>query len=135
MAVNTAKVADRRKLAYTSLGEVLADAEQLSAGPVTLLGNWSPGQVFRHLAIAYDGSIDGLTMTFPWYLRMMAKMFKNKLVNMPMPPGIKFLRGCARATMPEPTSTEEGLAELRAAVAPGKRSASCPAPGVRRVDK
>ena len=116
MAVNTAKVADRRKVAYSSLAEVLADAERLSAGPVTLLGNWSPGQVFRHLAIAYNGSIDGLTMTFPWYLRMMAQMFKNKLVNMPMPPGIKLPADGARATMPGPTSTEEGLAELRAAI-------------------
>ncbi len=89
MPVNTAKVDGRRKLDYKSLDEILADAGRLSSGPVKLLGNWSPGQIFRHLATAFNGSIDGFTMTFPWYFRLMAKLFKNKLLNGPMPAGFK----------------------------------------------
>ena len=77
MPVNTAKVADRRKLAFGSLKEVLDDADRLSARPITVLGNWSAGQIFRHLAIAYNRSIDGFTMTFPWYFRLMASVFKG----------------------------------------------------------
>ena len=69
MPVDTAKVEGRRKVNYVSLQELLTDAERLSSGPVKALGNWSPGQIYRHLAISFNGSIDGFTMNFPWYLR------------------------------------------------------------------
>jgi hypothetical protein len=117
MSVATTKVEGRRRLNYASLDEVLADAERLSSGPVKSLGNWSPGQVFRHLAAAYNGSIDGITMTLPWHLRLMARIFKKKLLAGPMPPGFKLPADAAETLVPPPTSTEEGLAELRAAIA------------------
>ena len=96
---------------------MLADAERLSSGPITTLGNWSPGQIYRHLAIAFNGSIDGFGVTFPWFMRAMAKPFKKKLVTGAMPPGIKMPKNLAKVVMPPPTTTEEGLSELRAAVA------------------
>ena len=117
MPVATAKVEGRRKLDYQSLDEVVADAERLSAGTLTTLGNWSAGQIFRHLATAYNASIDGFKTTFPWPMRFMAGLFKQKLINGAMPPGIKVPAGLAKEVMPEPTSTEYGLAQLRAAVA------------------
>jgi len=117
MAVKTAKVDGRRKLAFGSFEEMLADADRLGAGPVKELGNWSAGQVFRHLALAYNGSIDGFAMTFPWYLRLMAKVFRKKLLSMPMPAGFKLPAEGTKALVPEATSTEEGLADLHAAVA------------------
>jgi hypothetical protein len=116
MPVNTAKVEGRRELKFASLEEVLTDADRLSSGPVKALGNWSTGQVFRHLAIAFNGSIDGFTMTFPWYLRLIAKVFRNKLMAGPMPAGFNLPADGAKALMPPPTSTEEGLADLHAAV-------------------
>jgi hypothetical protein len=117
MPVNTAKVDGRRKLDYASLEEVLADADRLSSGPVKVLGNWSAGQIFRHLALAFNGSIDGFTMTFPWPLRVMAKIFRKKLLGGPMPAGFKLPSEGGKALAPEPTSTEAGLADLHAAVA------------------
>ena len=117
MPIDTAKVDGRRQLDYASFEELLADADRLSSGAVKALGNWSAGQIFRHLAIAYNGSIDGFTMSFPWYLRMMASLFKKKLISGPMPAGIKPPGEAAKALAPEPTSTEEGLAQLHAAVA------------------
>jgi Protein of unknown function (DUF1569) len=116
MPVDTTKVEGRRKVDYKTLGEVLADADRLAAGPVTLLGNWSAGQVFRHLAGAYNGSIDGFPASFPWYFRLMGRIFKKKLLGGPMPSGLKLPPELAEKVMPEPTSTEEGLAELRAAI-------------------
>ncbi len=121
MPVQTAKVEGRRKLAYKSFDELLADADRLSAGPVKTLGNWSPGQIFRHLSIAYNGSIDGFKATFPWIMRFVAGMFKNKLINGAMPPGLKVPASLAREVMPEATSTEDGLAQLHAAVERLKR--------------
>ena len=117
MPVDTAKVDGRRKLDYASLEEVLADADRLSSGPVKVLGNWSAGQIFRHLANAYNSSIDGFTMTFPLPLRLMARIFKKKLLAGPMPAGFKLPSDGAKALAPAPTSTEEGLADLHAAVA------------------
>ena len=117
MPVKTAKVDGRRKLDYASLEEVLADADRLSSGPVKLLGNWSAGQVFSHLARTYNGSIDGFTMTFPWPLRVMAGLFKNNLLNGPMPAGLKLPSAGVKDLMPDATSTEKGLGDLHAAVA------------------
>jgi hypothetical protein len=116
MPVNTAKVEGRRKLNYTSLQDVLADADRLGSGNVQTLGNWTAGQIYRHLATAFNGSIDGFGFAFPWYFRLMGGLFKKKLVSGAMPPGMKLPSDFARKVMPEPTSTAEGLAELRAAV-------------------
>jgi Protein of unknown function (DUF1569) len=46
----------------------------------------------------------------------MSGMFKKKLLGGPMPSGMKLPPEVAKAVMPGPTSTEEGLADLRAAV-------------------
>jgi hypothetical protein len=116
MPVNTAKVEGRRTLKFAALEEVLADAERLNRGPVNALGNWSAGQIFEHLAIAFNRSIDGFTMTFPWYFRLMARIFKNKLMSGSMPPGFKLPADGAKVMEPAPTSTEKGLADLRAAI-------------------
>lgn len=116
MPVETKKVEGRRKLDYASFEELLADAERLGSGPVKALGNWSPGQVFRHLASAINGSIDGITMTFPLPLRVMGKLFKKKLIDGAMPAGFKMPADGEKGLLPAPTSTEEGLGELRAAV-------------------
>jgi len=116
MSVNTAKVDARRKLDYKSFDELLADADRLSSGNVKTLGNWSPGQIFQHLANAYNGSIDGFPGGFPWYIRAMARIFKKKLIGGPMPAGLKMPDKLAKAVMPQPSSTEVGLANLHAAV-------------------
>ncbi len=44
-------------------------------------------------------------------------LFKKKLIAGAMPPGMKLPPNFAAAVIPEPTSIEEGLAELRAAIA------------------
>lgn len=59
MAVNTRKVTGRRSRRCESLDDLLANAERLAGSQVEMLGNWSLGQVFRHLGIAINGSIDG----------------------------------------------------------------------------
>jgi Protein of unknown function (DUF1569) len=117
MTVNTAKVDSRRKVDYKSLQELLTDADRLSSPDVKTLGNWSAGQIFEHLAIAFNGSIDGLPNAFPWYIKIMARLFKKKLMAGPMPAGLKLPGPFAKVVLPQPTSTEKGLADLHAAVA------------------
>lgn len=117
MSVKTAKVKGRRELDYQSYAELLADADRLSAGPVKTLGNWSAGQIFRHLALVFNGSIDGYTVRFPWYFRILAKLFKKKLISGSMPAGFNLPSKGGETLMPALTSAEEGLAELHDAVA------------------
>ena len=81
MSVNTAKVDAHRKVEYKSFDELLADADRLGTGNVKTLGNWTPGQIFQHLAIAYNGSIDGFQAGFPWFIRVMGRLFKKKLIS------------------------------------------------------
>jgi hypothetical protein len=116
MPVDTAKVEGRRQLDYQSYEELLADADRLSARPVKSLGNWSAGQVYRHVGSVIIGSIDGLPLAFPWYLRLAARLFKDKILSAPMPAGYKLPPGASEALVPPPISTEEGLAELHSAV-------------------
>ena len=132
MSVNTAKVHARRKLDYQSFDELLADADRLSSGNVKTLGNWSPGQIFQHLANAFNGSIDGFPDGFPWFIRTMGRIFKKKLIGGAMPAGIKMPDKIAKAVMPEPTSTEVGLANLHAAVSRLKQSPLSDAPRIWR---
>jgi hypothetical protein len=117
MPVDTKKVQGRRKVDYSTYEEMLADADRLASGPVKALGNWSAGQIFRHLAIVYTNSIDGFTFTMPLYIRVAARMFKKRILNGSMPPGFNLPPDGAEAMVPGPTTTEEGLAELHAAVA------------------
>jgi hypothetical protein len=67
VAIDTRKVAGRRKLHFNSLDEVLADAERLVAGGSTQLGNWS-------LALVENASIDGFPELFPWPIRLLLKV-------------------------------------------------------------
>ncbi|HET6326652.1 MAG TPA: DUF1569 domain-containing protein [Planctomycetaceae bacterium] len=120
-AINTAKVQGRRKLRFATFDELVADIDRLSSGPVKVLGNWSPGQVFRHLATAYNGSIDGFTMTFPLHFRLIAKVFRKKLLTMQMPAGFKLPPKGAAMLEPPSTATDEGAAQLRAAIERLKR--------------
>jgi hypothetical protein len=116
MPVDTTKVTNRRKVDFSSLQDVLADAERAAAENYKPLGNWSQGQIYAHLAKTFDGSIDGLKFKLPWYFRMMARVMKSRILKGPMPPGFK-LDDAARDLLPGPTQTPDGLAALRAAIA------------------
>ena len=88
MAISTSKVQGRRTLKFSSLQDVLADAERMSAGNVKALGS-PAGQIFQHLAKSLNDSIDGSDARFPWYLTVPARSMKKKPINGSMPPGFK----------------------------------------------
>ena len=116
MGIDTKQVANRRKVSYQSLAELEAGAERLAASGVRPLGNWSAGQVFQHLAKSMNSSIDGMPGTFPWYVKVAARLFKKRFIRGPMPAGLIVPKDLAEKVMPEPISTEQGLANLCAAI-------------------
>jgi hypothetical protein len=131
--VNTAKVTGRRKLRFTPFEELLAEVDRLSSGPAKTLGNWTPGQAFRHLALVYNVSIDGFTMTFPLHLRLMGKVFRKIALSMPMPAGFKLpsRRGENAAACPD-VDRKGGCRASRGDRPPRTRAGARQTPNVRQ---
>lgn len=118
MAVNTKTVEGRRKLRFESLDEVLADAEQLAAGEVKMLGNWSLAQMFKHLAAALNSTIDGSSFKPPFFVKLMVGLLmKKKFIYGAIPAGFSIPANAQAQFLPQDdVETEAALAELRAAV-------------------
>jgi hypothetical protein len=116
MRVDTRKITGRRSPKYDTLAEFQADAERLANAEVEMLGNWSLGQVFRHLSIAINGSVDGFAFRLSFPEIMFVRIFMKKAL---LTQGIRPGYGRSRrwdSVMPAETSVEEGLAALRAAI-------------------
>jgi hypothetical protein len=131
--VDTTKVIGRRNLHFNSIDEILADAERLGqAKSIRALGNWSPGQLFRHLALSMNGAIDGFDTRVPWLFRLLGRyVFKARLLKKGMPPGYKLSAEMQTVLYPNSAvSTEEGLQALRDVVkrwrTESKRAATSP---------
>lgn len=103
----------RRVLKFQSLDEIMADAEQVALGSSRALGQWSPGQIFIHLARGLDLTIDGSSPA-PWYVRFVGRTFlKKRFLVQTMQSGWKVP---AKSLVPGETETIAGLNALRSAI-------------------
>ena len=116
MAIDTSKVANRRNLRFDTIEEILADVEGLNRGKFKTVGNWSGGQILRHLTIVMNGSIDGSPMRLGWPLRVIGRLVKKRTLAKGMKPGLKLPAVAAKALVPPPISWEEALADFRRAI-------------------
>ena len=123
MSVNTAKVPGRRDLHFNSLVAMLAEAQRLADAPrVTMLGNWTLGQVLGHLATTMHMSLDGSKVKAAWYLRLVGPWLKKGLLSGPMPAGFRLPAKLARQMVPgEDVRVQEAMASFREAVERLKR--------------
>lgn len=117
MAVLTGKVAGRREVIFESLDDVLMDAERLVAAPgVTMLGNWTLGQLLAHLAGGLHMSIDGSDHRPHWFVRLLGPFLKRRVLRK-MSAGFQLPKPVADKIIPtEAISPEEGLSRLQEAV-------------------
>ncbi len=114
--INTKNVKGRRRVHYDTYDDALADAEQLASGEVRTLGNWSYGQILRHLAMAVDTMIDGAPFRIPKPVQfMMRLLMKKRMLRETLSPGFRLPKR-ASALVPPDTSVEEGLQMLRTAI-------------------
>jgi len=114
MAINTNKVEGRRKVRYESYDDLLDDARRHAQGDVRTLGNWSPGQIYDHLARSFDASIDGVDFSLPAPVKwMMSLLMKRKFLTQSLPAGYK---STEKFIPPDATPAEEGLAALERAI-------------------
>jgi hypothetical protein len=120
--VEPKNVIGRRALNFTSLDEVVADAQTLIASPtVKMLGNWPLAQLLMHLAKAVNSSIDGISANAPWYVRMVGPLIKGRILTKGMSPGFKLPKKVEPVFFPAAESAQEALECLRAAVARTRR--------------
>lgn len=119
MTVNSKGVQGRRDLTFRTLDDIVADAERLAASrnPATL-GNWPLAQLLSHLAMTFNGSIDGFESKAPWLIRLIGPLIKGRFISAKkMSPGIKLPKAAEAAAFPEGASVQESLESLRRAVA------------------
>lgn len=117
MTVNTRTVSGRRTVRYESPDELLADAEVLVAGNTQTVGNWSLGQILRHLASNITCSIDGYPSQLPWVVRFPLRLlFKRRFLNRTLPAGFQFPKKFSSALEPGEVEAADALQELREAL-------------------
>ena len=118
MSVNTKKVRGRRKVSYGTYDDLLADLATLASGPTEVLGNWSFAQICRHLAVALNGSIDGVPFRASLPMRIMATLLmKKRFLTKTLPAGFQ-IPVTAKAIVEPGDSVElqEQLTALREAI-------------------
>ncbi len=116
MTVETGKVAGRRPLHFSNYDELLDCARKLSQGPTRQLGNWSLGQICKHLAVTIDSSMDGPAFKPPFLLRLVGPLLKKRFLSRPMQSGFKLPKTAGKLLPPE-TTTADGLEHLERSVA------------------
>ena len=121
MTVNTAKVAERRKLQFQNLDEIIAEIDRIvaadQAGTLRTLGNWTPGQIMGHVAAWTNYSYDGYPLKPPpWIVRIVLRMLVKRYLKNGMPSGQR-IPGVENGTYgTEPLSTADGADQLRRAI-------------------
>ena len=106
----------RRTVRYSTMSEIIDDAEQLIGNHHTV-GNWSFGQICQHLAKAMVGSIDGFGFQAPWFARwFIAPLMKNSVLTKGMKPGFNLPKSAAPILPDASVPAEDGLRQLKAAI-------------------
>jgi hypothetical protein len=131
-AIDTSKC-ERRRLRFESLDDALSEANRLAdldrAGRLTCLGNWTFGQIVGHLATWAEYSFSPAPLKTPWFIRVILKLRKNRMINGEMPAGVK-IPGVPNGTMgTEPTTLDASLPRYRAVLERLRREApTAPSP-------
>ncbi|MEE9129307.1 MAG: DUF1569 domain-containing protein [Phycisphaerales bacterium] len=116
-------MAQRRKLQFHTMQEILRDVEELGAvtsetgESICADGNWTPAQIVEHVTFFIDGTIDGFDFTAPLLIRVLARPFKKRILTKPMKPGVK-LPARMNVLLPDPETTwDDAVSALRDTVA------------------
>jgi Protein of unknown function (DUF1569) len=119
--INTKKVKDRRHLRFENFAAALQDADALAdaehRGALRATGNWTLGQSLGHLGFWARAPFDGYPPMPrpPFFLRLLAPLIKNRILNQGMVPGIRIGRVEGGTFGTEVVPTQRALDELRKA--------------------
>jgi hypothetical protein len=121
--INTKSVSDRRSVRYGSVNEVLGDLDTLDAamraGTLRTSGNWTPAQIYNHLAAFIEYAFDGYPEGFrapPAVVRFVMKFMKKKYCFGSMPVGLKIPRVPRGTVGQDDGPPDAAMARLRRAL-------------------
>ena len=118
MLLKSKNVRGRRNLEFSTLDEIVADAEKLVAASDTkTLGNWSLSHLLGHLAMTFNSSIDGFDAKAPLFIRLIVPFFKKAALRQKMSPGIILPKNAEADAFPDFGTPQAALEQLRKAVA------------------
>jgi hypothetical protein len=119
MSVNSKTVAGRRVLSFSTLDDVVSDAEKMvSSSDTRAIGNWPLSKLLTHLTFTIDSSIDGFPVKAPFIVRLMGPLIKKSVMKAPkMQPGIHLPKASLPVVFPDAVNPAEALNGLRKAVA------------------
>jgi hypothetical protein len=119
-AKDTAKVASRRQLRFQSVEDVLRELDRIAeaerAGRLECLGNWTCGQILGHLATWAEYAYNPAPLHTPWFVRIILRLRKNKILNEGMSAGVIIPRVPGGTLGTELMPLDQGLARYRAAL-------------------
>lgn len=119
-SINTRQVKQRRTLRFTSLDEMMLEAMRIAeaerSGNLKTLGNWTAGQTFGHIAGWMNYAFDGYPMQPPFPLKLIARLFKKRILQKGMSPGMRIPKTDGGTYSSDPMSLDEGLQRLSRAV-------------------
>lgn len=119
---NTGKVQGRRTVRFNNYDDILADIEQLQARGYRQLGNWSLGQMAKHIGEGMRMSLDDFQIRQPWIVKFVARNFLLKsALRGPLKPGFKLPKKAAPKLIFGATDDDEGVAHLRQVIARMKK--------------
>ena len=117
--VNT-KNADRRRLRFSTVEELLAEVDRIiaadKAGTLRRTGNWTAGQVFGHVATWANFAYEGYPFRPPWFIRWILRKKKAAYLRDGMPAGVRIPKVPNGTFGTELMSTETGAKRLRGAL-------------------
>ena len=118
MTIKSKSVQGRRELSFSTLDDIVMDAERLvSSNRTRTLGNWPLTQLLSHLTMTVNSSIDGFADKAPLLVRIFGPLLKSRMISRTMSPGLNLPRKAEAGAFPAATSTTAAFEDLRRAVA------------------
>jgi hypothetical protein len=79
----------RRELTFLDYADVIAEIDRLASRGYERTGQWTLGQVCRHLSYYMRGSLEGYPFRLPWIIRKLigGRLLRKLLSDAPMPSG------------------------------------------------
>jgi hypothetical protein len=115
------KPAEYRELSFSSYTDLAAELDRLERahqeGRLTHLGNWTPGQIFQHVAKFMRFSFDGFPFKAPWFVAAVGRLMKPFMSKMKLRPGFKLPEGASDLLPDDHVGFEDGVTELRTQMA------------------
>lgn len=118
-AIDTAAVKDRRSLRFENPDQMLMEVRRIAEaerrGRLRRTGNWTPGQIFGHLAAFIDYAYDGYPDKPPLWIKLLLRPMRRRFLSGRLPSGARIPGAKEGTWATDPLGLEDGLARLERA--------------------